>query len=48
MKRAREEEEKVKGLSPKEREEYKRSHTRLSGAHLIISNELYIDEPVCF
>ncbi|KAI0807121.1 RWD-domain-containing protein [Fomes fomentarius] len=33
-KRAREEEEKVKGLSPKEREEYKRSHTRLSGRQL--------------
>ncbi|KAI0709092.1 RWD-domain-containing protein [Earliella scabrosa] len=34
VKRAREEEEKLKGLSPKEREEYKRSFTRLSGRQL--------------
>ncbi len=33
MKRAREEEEKLKGLSPKEREEYKKAQTRLSGAY---------------
>ncbi|KAI0336428.1 RWD-domain-containing protein [Cubamyces sp. BRFM 1775] len=33
-KRAREEEEKMKGLSPKEREEYKKMHTRLSGRQL--------------
>ena len=31
QKRAREEEEKLKGLSPKEREEYKKMQTRLSG-----------------
>ncbi|KAI0831203.1 RWD-domain-containing protein [Trametes gibbosa] len=34
VKRAREEEEKLKGLSPKEREEYKKSQTRLSGRQL--------------
>ncbi|OBZ75744.1 RWD domain-containing protein 1 [Grifola frondosa] len=33
-KRSREEEEKLKGLSPKEREEYKRLGTRLSGRQL--------------
>ncbi|KAI0361989.1 RWD-domain-containing protein [Trametes cingulata] len=33
-KRAREEDEKLKGLSPKEREEYKRMQTRLSGRRL--------------
>ncbi|KAH9901289.1 RWD-domain-containing protein [Cubamyces lactineus] len=33
-KRAREEEEKLKGLSPKEREEYKKMQTRLSGRQL--------------
>ncbi|KAJ8487136.1 hypothetical protein ONZ51_g4358 [Trametes cubensis] len=33
-KRAREEEEKLKGLSPKEREEYKKMLTRLSGRQL--------------
>ncbi|TFK80927.1 RWD-domain-containing protein [Polyporus arcularius HHB13444] len=34
VKRAREEEEKLKGLSPKEREEYKKAQTRLSGRQL--------------
>ncbi|KAI0781037.1 RWD-domain-containing protein, partial [Trametes elegans] len=34
QKRAREEEEKLKGLSPKEREEYKKMQTRLSGRQL--------------
>ncbi|RPD66033.1 RWD-domain-containing protein [Lentinus tigrinus ALCF2SS1-7] len=34
VKRMREEEERLKGLSPKEREEYKRMHTRLSGRQL--------------
>ncbi|KAI0374787.1 RWD-domain-containing protein [Pilatotrama ljubarskyi] len=33
-KRAREEEEKLKGMSPKEREEYKKMQTRLSGRQL--------------
>ncbi|OSD01612.1 RWD-domain-containing protein [Trametes coccinea BRFM310] len=33
-KRAREEEEKLKGMSPKEREEYKRMQTRLTGRQL--------------
>ncbi len=31
MKRAQEDEEKLRGLSPKEREEWKRAITRLSG-----------------
>ncbi|EJF65766.1 RWD-domain-containing protein [Dichomitus squalens] len=34
VKRAREEEEKLKGLSPKEREEYKKSQTRFTGRQL--------------
>ncbi|TFK29918.1 RWD-domain-containing protein [Coprinopsis marcescibilis] len=36
--RAKEEEEKLKGLTPKEREEYKRSQTRLSGRQLFERN----------
>ncbi|KAH9946199.1 RWD-domain-containing protein [Epithele typhae] len=34
VKRAREEEEKLKGLASKDREEYKKSHTRPTGRHL--------------
>lgn len=37
-KRAREEEEKLKGLSPKEREEYKKFATRLTGVSLCYFN----------
>lgn len=32
----KEDEEKLKGLAPKEREEYKKLHTRLTGAYLYI------------
>lgn len=35
-KRVKEDEEKLKGLAPKEREEYKKLHTRLTGAYLYI------------
>lgn len=32
----REEDERLKGLVPKERDEYKKLHTRLTGAYLYI------------
>ncbi|KAI0928802.1 hypothetical protein AcW2_004688 [Taiwanofungus camphoratus] len=52
-KRAREEEEKLKGLSPKEREEYKKFATRLTGRQLFerdknfgISDDSMVEEGV--
>ncbi|KAF8654188.1 hypothetical protein AX16_003717 [Volvariella volvacea WC 439] len=44
QKKAKEEEEKLKGLTPKEREEYKRYTTRLSGRQLFERNRIVDDE----
>ncbi|KAF8959064.1 RWD domain-containing protein [Flammula alnicola] len=44
LKRAQEEEERLKGLTPKEREEWKRSQTRLSGRQLFERNKVLEDE----
>lgn len=42
QKKAREDEEKMKNMTPKEREEWKRAVTRLSGKYLLLLKVLYI------
>jgi len=44
IKKAQEEEERLKNLTPKEREEWKRSTTRLSGRQLFERNKILEDE----
>lgn len=43
-KRLKEQEEKLKGLSPKEREEYKKLQTRSTGLRSTISTDLRVDD----
>jgi len=44
LNRSREEDEKMKGLTPKEREEWKRSGTRLTGRQLFERNRQFEDD----